>query len=778
MRQAILWLVVTALFIADAAVHAGVVAHYTFDNTLNDSSANGLNLTTGSGSASYVAGKFGQAVDCINPSGGSGTGNYHYNASSLFEFGTGDFSVAFWYQSDHVNGVLPRPFDIGQLVTKDNHTTANPGWGLRITNDGANNPFLGYLIEPAGSGNTVDFSSTPAPADDNTVYHHLVLQRNGDYMESWLDGVLLDSTPGAGNVDVSAPGYAFAVGARGVLSSGSLASGGGYGLDGRIDELWILNEPLGAAQIADLMTTNTVAATRVTNPSPANGATGVDLEGLTLSWTAPEGGPYAYDIWLKSPLDPDLMLISSAQNGTSYTPSYQAMGNYDWRVDTRSGGLVISTGSVWTFSTISEILPFNEAMYPPDYELPPVRAITQGPKYHWFSYYDVNQFDPTGRYALSMEVDFEHRHPDPDDVIRLGIIDLENNDEWTEIGTTTAWCWQQGCRLQWRPGSDCEVMWNALAPEGDHYITVIKNVWTGQTRTLPRPIYHVHPNGQVALGLDFRRLAWGDPGYGYNCLPDPNRDVNAPTDSGIYLMHLESGNSEMLFSLYDIAQSQSPDKPHYFNAIGWNTDGSRFSFIDRGWGVGRMLTSDAEGNDIRHVCFSPSHYAWRDPSNILIYTPSIQTGGSYKMFEDNGSGDSEVIWEYPNGHQTYFRNNEWILTDTYPLGGERIQHVFLIHVPTNRVFPLGHFPLPSQYLEVRGTSCDLHPRISPDGTKVIIDSPHGGNGRQMYLIDISGILCNPPLLADTNNDCVVDMTDLAQMILEWLRCTHVSGDCL
>ena len=24
-----------------------------------------------------------------------------------------------------------------------------------------------------------------------------------------------------------------------------------------------------------------------------------------------------------------------------------------------------------------------------------------------------------------------------------------------------------------------------------------------------------------------------------------------------------------------------------------------------------------------------------------------------------------------------------------------------------------------------------------DGTKVVIDSPHGGNGRQMYLIDIS-----------------------------------------
>ena len=46
--------------------------------------------------------------------------------------------------------------------------------------------------------------------------------------------------------------------------------------------------------------------------------------------------------------------------------------------------------------------------------LPPVRAITKGPKFHWFGYYDHLQFDPKSRYALGMEVDFEHRSPRPD----------------------------------------------------------------------------------------------------------------------------------------------------------------------------------------------------------------------------------------------------------------------------------------------------------------------------------------------------------------------------
>jgi hypothetical protein len=47
---------------------------------------------------------------------------------------------------------------------------------------------------------------------------------------------------------------------------------------------------------------------------------------------------------------------------------------------------------------------------------------------------------------------------------------------------------------------------------------------------------------------------------------------------------------------------------------------------------------------------------------------------------------------------------------------------------------LGRFASPSGYEgELR---CDLHPRHSPDGTRLIIDSTHAGGGRQMFMIDI------------------------------------------
>ena len=82
----------------------------------------------------------------------------------------------------------------------------------------------------------------------------------------------------------------------------------------------------------------------------------------------------------------------------------------------------------------------------PDFR-PPVRALTRQPGFHWFGYYDKFQFDLTDRYVLGMRVGFEHRTPRPDDEIEIGMVDLLNGDRWIRLGSSRAWCWQQGCML-------------------------------------------------------------------------------------------------------------------------------------------------------------------------------------------------------------------------------------------------------------------------------------------------------------------------------------------
>ena len=127
---------------------------------------------------------------------------------------------------------------------------------------------------------------------------------------------------------------------------------------------------------------------------------------------------------------------------------------------------------------------------------PPLRAITRGPKFHWFGYYDKLQLDPSSRYCLGMEVDFEHRSPVADDVIRLGVIDTEKGDSWREIGTTRAWNWQQGCMLQWIPGSRDEVIWNDR--RDGRFVSVIHHLGSGRERVRPA----VHRFGACGWAAD------------------------------------------------------------------------------------------------------------------------------------------------------------------------------------------------------------------------------------------------------------------------------------
>ncbi len=389
--------------------------------------------------------------------------------------------------------------------------------------------------------------------------------------------------------------------------------------------------------------------------------------------------------------------------------------------------------------------------------LPPVRAITRGPKFHWFSYYDKLQFDPTCRYVLGMEVDFEHRSPKPDDVIKIGMVDLKNNDHWVELGESRAWCWQQGCMLQWRPGSKNKIMWNDR--QGGRFVSHILDVRSGKKRTLPHPFYTVSPDGRTAVAPDFRRVNAMRPGYGYAGLPDPYADELAPKDSGIFQLDLETGRQDLIISIADVVNIPNPranltGAKHYFNHLLFNPDGSRFIFLHRWRGKGqrgfgtRMLTAKPDGTNI-HVVDDygrTSHFIWRDTRHILAWAWHPSHGNAFYLYED-GTRKVEVVGKAvltQNGHCSYLpgpprsgKPNKWILNDTYP-DKERKQHVYLYNTTTGKKVPLGRFYSPPQY---KGEwRCDTHPRFSPDGRSVVIDSPHGGNGRQMYLIDISKII--------------------------------------
>jgi hypothetical protein len=391
-------------------------------------------------------------------------------------------------------------------------------------------------------------------------------------------------------------------------------------------------------------------------------------------------------------------------------------------------------------------------------QFPPVRTITSGLKFHWFGYYDKLQFDPTDRYVLSNQVDFEHRTPRPDDVIQIGMVDIQAGDQWIQLGESRAWGWQQGCMLQWIPQSKNKVIWNDR--KDGRFISHILNVETRERDTLSMPIYTLSPGGDFALSADFSRIQDLRLGYGYVGLADPYAEDVAPRNSGVFHVDLESRESHLILSLADVAKiphqgAVLKDVKHYFNHLLIAPDSKRFIVLHRwrklneaktgtvGGFVTRMITANVDGSDVYVLDPSghTSHFIWKDDEHVCMWTKPKGRPAAFYLFKDK-SRSVEIVGKdlmTRNGHNTYIprTNQQWILNDTYP-DKNRNQKPYLFHVPSNRLIYLGEFRSPDPY---RGEwRCDTHPRSSNSGRLVCIDSPHTSSGRQLHLIDVGEIL--------------------------------------
>ena len=384
-------------------------------------------------------------------------------------------------------------------------------------------------------------------------------------------------------------------------------------------------------------------------------------------------------------------------------------------------------------------------------DLPPLRALTRGPRHHWFGYYDKLQFDPSGRLALGMQVAFEHRSPRPEDELGIGMVDLEDGDRWIPLGRSRAWGWQQGCMLQWVPGSSDTVLWNDR--EGERYVARVCKVESGETHTLDHAVYALAPDGVRAVTADFARIQRLRPGYGYAGLADAHAEEAAPESSGVFLLDLQSGRRELVISLAQLAahepRADMADATHYVNHLLWSPSGQRFVFLHRwrpdGGRAGfrtRMYTLGAEGEDLHLLDSSghTSHFIWRDEEHVAAWSRPADRAWGFYVFRDRTS-EIEPLGAAAlrqDGHLSYLPGGEWLLSDTYPQGEARLQTPYLFHLAEERRVPLGHFASPPAF---RGEwRCDTHPRFAPDGRSVVIDTPWEGQGRQMVRIDLEPVL--------------------------------------
>lgn len=381
---------------------------------------------------------------------------------------------------------------------------------------------------------------------------------------------------------------------------------------------------------------------------------------------------------------------------------------------------------------------------------PEARAVTRGPKHHFFGYYDKTPWDASGRFLLACQSEFMDRSPTGTEPLTIGRIDLEDECRFTPIAPTTAWHWQVGCHAQWLATSP-----DRLLIYNDHrdgqLVSVIRYVWGTTERVLPMPIMAINRQGTMALTVDMHRLHIYRPGYGMPGGGDYAIDQAAPPDQGIYTMDMVSGACKRILTLAQLAAYEpAPEMEgavHWCNHLVFNPGGTRFSFLHRyrgpktgGSWITRFFTANLDGDDLfllnpEHMT---SHYDWRTDDEILAWARHGGVDG-YWLFTDR-SREARRIGETcfnQDGHCSFSPDGRWMLTDTYPDRHDQKRTLILYRWPDGPRIDIGRFysPNPKDIAQ----RCDLHPRWRRDGNEICIDSVHEGS-RQMYLLHVYDIV--------------------------------------
>jgi hypothetical protein len=382
----------------------------------------------------------------------------------------------------------------------------------------------------------------------------------------------------------------------------------------------------------------------------------------------------------------------------------------------------------------------------------PVHCVTRGPLHHFFGYYDKFPWDPAGRHLLSLESSFMDRNPMDGEPVTVGWVDPEAGDGYVPLAESRAWNWQQGCMLRWWPGMADTVVYNDR--EHDRYVSRRLDLAAGTPEVAGPALYDLSVDGRWGATLTFERVSDCRPGYGYFGPPDPRGDSLQPDDDGLYCVDMKRGKSELIQSIRGAAEigevRPGPGDRAWFNHLTFNPSGARILFLHR-WARGacpghegfqtRVMTIGRDGSGLRCLTegYRASHFHWLNDETVLFFLYHPDGDGYYLVDEGTGSLErvGEEVLPVIDGHCLYRPQRDWLVTDTYPQGPERIQTLLLFHPATGRLVEAGAFPA----LEPNDPSqrCDLHTRWNHSGTQLCFDSTHEGS-RQMYVMDVSEIV--------------------------------------
>jgi hypothetical protein len=366
-----------------------------------------------------------------------------------------------------------------------------------------------------------------------------------------------------------------------------------------------------------------------------------------------------------------------------------------------------------------------------------------------FGYYDRNPWNADQTLHLALRLPQSERLPAVGETAEVGVLDLAGR--FTRLATTRAWCHQQGAMTLWLPHRPGCFVYNDWDERERRLVARIYSLRDGLVGAYPRPLYAMAPNGRWAATLNFARI----PRRGYT-YADATLDT-APLDldgDGIFTLDLLTAEVRLAVSYRQLlaihpARYTTEGKHTWLNHLIINGDSTRLLVLLRHcaephrpdpwpWFT-HMYTANRDGSDLACPLPHPywigiSHQIWgRTPREVLVDANWQGQGSEYVVFDERvlplraerisrGMG--------PMGHLIFAPDGQTMLADTYPVEGW--QRLALVDCATGEWRELGRF----RHQQPAGTPvdvrCDLHPRWSPDGRCITVDSLHDGP-RAIYL---------------------------------------------
>ena len=356
----------------------------------------------------------------------------------------------------------------------------------------------------------------------------------------------------------------------------------------------------------------------------------------------------------------------------------------------------------------------------------------------FFGFHDKTPWSKNNLLILAHKFDLNLKSENFDYPIEVGYFDHSDLKDFTVVGKTSSWNWQQGSMLQW---VDDNIIFNDW--DGTKHIARIVDKSGVLIKNIDRAVGAISSNGKYAVSYSFDRLNHGMKGYGYSHTYEYNINENVPKDSYLYVIDIENNESKKLFSIHEIfnvlPSEDMIDCYHFFTHAQFSPTNNRIAFYHRWYKKNRrlntrLITCDINGGNI-HVFKTSgmvSHYNWIDDEKIIVYC-SIDNKDSFYIVTDKSdkilSGFDNIYTS--DGHPQYNKYNKLVLIDTYPNRFRR-QHLSVLDYKKMIKYDIGSFYSPLKYRNLY--RCDLHPRWDRKGTKICVDLVNNKT-RSMAIID-------------------------------------------